>query len=149
MTLWLLTACAPAATPQAADTATAAMTAVVTAAQTPEPAADQNMEKAGEYQVITAQKAKQIMDNEKGVIVVDVREPDEYQAGHIANAKLLPLGSLAKLAVTELPDKNATILVYCRSGRRSQMGANTLISLGYTHVLDFGGIIDWPYEVVK
>ncbi len=140
--LGLLTACAPAPTPQA----TAGDAAVTQAA---EPTNTDTTEKAGEYQLITAEKAKQIMDNEQGVIVVDVREPDEYQAGHIANAKLLPLGQLAKLAVTELPDKNATILVYCRSGARSQMGASTLISLGYTHVLDIGGLMNWPYEIVK
>ena len=99
--------------------------------------------------MITAQKAKQIMDNEQGAIIVDVREPDEYSAGHIPGAKLLPLGNLNKLAATELPDLDATILVYCRSGARSNMGAQVLASLGYTHVLDFGGIINWPYDVVK
>lgn len=141
MALALFTACAtPAADPQTGNAAE------TQAAQTTAP---ETTEKAEEFQVITAQKAKQIMDNEQGAIIVDVREPDEYSAGHIPGAKLLPLGNLNKLAATELPDLDATILVYCRSGARSNMGAQVLASLGYTHVLDFGGIINWPYDVVK
>ena len=141
MALALFTACAtPAADPQTGNAAE------TQAAQT---TATETTEKAEEFQVITAQKAKQIMDNEQGAIIVDVREPDEYSAGHIPGAKLLPLGNLNKLAATELPDLDATILVYCRSGARSNMGAQVLASLGYTHVLDFGGIINWPYDVVK
>ncbi len=141
MALALFTACAtPAADPQTGNAAE------TQAAQT---TATETTEKAEEFQVITAQKAKQIMDNEQGAIIVDVREPDEYSAGHIPGAKLLPLGNLNKLAATELPDLDATILVYCRSGARSNMGAQVLASLGYTHVLDIGGIINWPYDVVK
>ena len=141
MALTLFTACAtPAADPQTGNAAE------TQAAQT---TATETTEKAEEFQVITAQKAKQIMDNEQGAIIVDVREPDEYSAGHIPGAKLLPLGNLNKLAATELPDLDATILVYCRSGARSNMGAQVLASLGYTHVLDIGGIINWPYDVVK
>lgn len=137
----LLTACAaPQAATQPAETQAAAQT---------EAGPTETALPMGEYVVITAQKAKQIMDNEAGVIVVDVREPEEYKAGHIPGAVLLSLGDITTKAATVLPDKNATILVYCRSGARSQSGARSLIGLGYTHVLDFGGIMNWPYDVTK
>ena len=103
------------------------------------------------YQKITPQQAKARMA-EPGVIVLDVRMQQEYNAGHITNAVLLPLPLIeaGHAAVDKaLPDKDAEILVYCRSGRRSAIAANALINMGYTNVLDFGGINDWPYEVVK
>ena len=103
------------------------------------------------YQKITPQQAKARMA-EPGVIVLDVRMQQEYDAGHITNAVLLPLPLIeaGDAAVAKaLPDKNAEILVYCRSGRRSAIAASALINMGYTNVLDFGGINDWPYEVVK
>ena len=98
--------------------------------------------------MITAEKAKSIMDNEKDIVILDVREPSEYRTGHIRNAKLLPLGSIPAMAAKELPDRNAKILVYCRSGGRSRVAAQQLIALGYTNVIDFGGLMNWPYEVV-
>ena len=103
------------------------------------------------YQKITPQQAKVRMA-EAGVIVLDVRMQQEFDAGHIANAVLLPLPLIeaGDAAVAKaLPDKDAEILVYCRSGRRSAIAANALINMGYNNVLDFGGINDWPYEVVK
>ena len=103
------------------------------------------------YQKITPQQAKARMA-EPGVIVLDVRMQQEYDAGHIANAVLLPRPVIeaGDAAVAKArPDKDAEILVYCRSGRRSAIAANALINMGYTNVLDFGGINDWPYEVVK
>ena len=103
------------------------------------------------YQKITPQQAKVRMA-EAGVIVLDVRMQQEYDAGHIANAVLLPLPLIeaGDTAVAKaLPDKDAEILVYCRSGQRSAIAANALINMGYTNVFDFGGINDWPYEVVK
>ena len=103
------------------------------------------------YQKITPQEAKARM-TEPSVIVLDVRMQQEYDAGHITNAVLLPLPLIeaGDAAVAKaLPDKDAEILVYCRSGRRSAIAANALINMGYTNVLDFGGINDWPYEVVK
>ena len=103
------------------------------------------------YQKITPQQAKVRMA-EPGVIVLDVRMQQEYDTGHIANAVLLPLPLIeaGDAAVAKaLPDKDAEILVYCRSGRRSAIAANALINMGYTNVFDFGGINDWPYEVVK
>lgn len=98
---------------------------------------------------ITASEAKHIMDMEKNYTIVDVRNIDEYQAGHIPNAQLVPLPQIADIAEKELPNKEQLLLVYCRSGVRSKKAAGILASLGYTKIKEFGGIIDWPYEVVK
>lgn len=95
--------------------------------------------------LITAQKAKEIMDVGGSVVIVDVRAQDEYDPG----AVLLPDYELASRAQTELPDKDATLLVYCRSGRRSQSAAHKPAAMGYTDVRDFGGVIDWPYGLVR
>jgi len=137
--LLTLSACAvPADEPArtAAQTASASVTA--------EPAA----QSTGVYRSVTAEEAKQKIDGDPSVIVLDVREQTEYDAGHIPNATLLPLGQIEQRAAEVLPDKDASILVYCRSGRRSKAGAETLIGLGYTNVLDMGGISSWPYDVV-
>ena len=105
---------------------------------------EKNMENT--YQQITAQEAKTIMDTEKDYIIIDARTEEEFAAGHIANAILLPEYEIAARAEAELPDKEALILVYCRSGRRSKIASEELVKLGYTNVKEFGGIIDWPYE---
>ena len=99
------------------------------------------------YVNITAQEAKAIMDREEGYIILDVREQDEYDAGHIPGAILIPYTQIAEKAEEILTDKNQQILVYCRSGRRSKIAAEELLKLGYTDIKEFGGIIDWPYEV--
>ena len=96
---------------------------------------------------ITAQEAKEIMDTKEGYIILDVRTQEEYDSGHIPNAILIPDYEITARAEAELPDKNQLILVYCRSGRRSKLAAEALVELGYTNILEFGGIIDWPYEV--
>ena len=101
------------------------------------------------YMNITALQAKEIMDNESGYLILDVRTQHEFDEGHIQNAVLIPDYEIAQRAETELNDKNQLILVYCRSGRRSKAAAQTLVELGYTNIKEFGGIIDWPYEVVK
>lgn len=98
------------------------------------------------YMKISAEEAKEIMDSAEDFVLVDVREEDEYAAGHIAGALLIPYGEMKESAETELPDKKQTILVYCRSGRRSAIAAQTLAELGYTDVRDFGGINDWLYD---
>jgi len=100
------------------------------------------------YRKISAQEAKTMMDS-RDVIILDVRTQAEYDEGHILNALLLPDTKIKEQASAMLPDQNAKILVYCRSGRRSAQAAQTLIQMGYTNVYDFGGIIDWPYETVK
>ena len=99
------------------------------------------------YVNITAEEAKEIMDSEKGYIILDVREQDEYDAGHIPGAILIPYTQIEEKANEVLPDKDQLILVYCRSGRRSKIAAEALAALGYTNIKEFGGIIDWPYEV--
>ena len=105
---------------------------------------EKNMENT--YQQISAQEAKTIMDTEKDYIIIDARTEEEFAAGHIANAILIPEYEIAARAEAELPDKEALILVYCRSGRRSKIASEELVKLGYTNVKEFGGIIDWPYE---
>jgi phage shock protein E len=102
-----------------------------------------------EYKKITAQEAKQIIDNEKDIIILDVRTQEEYNEGYIKNALLIPDYDIEKSAPEKLQNKDAKILVYCRSGRRSAIAAKKLIEMGYTNVLDFGGIIDWKYEIIK
>ena len=100
------------------------------------------------YQCISQDEAKRLMD-EGNCIVLDVREQSEYDEGHIENAVLIPEYEIAARAETELPDKKGLILVYCRSGRRSKIASEELVKLGYSNVKEFGGIIDWPYEIVK
>ena len=99
------------------------------------------------YMNITAEEAKHIMDTEEGYIILDVRAQDEYDAGHIPGAIVIPNTEIEARAEAELPDKNQQILVYCRSGRRSKLAADALLELGYTNIKEFGGILDWPYEV--
>ena len=101
------------------------------------------------YEQITPQEAKRIMDSGEKHIVLDTREQDEFDEGHIPNAILIPYTEIENKAIELLPDKDKLILVYCRSGRRSKIAAETLAKLGYTNVKEFGGIIDWPYEVEK
>ena len=101
------------------------------------------------YEQITAQEAKAIMDKESDYIIIDARTDEEFAEGHIEGAILIPEYEIAQRAEKELPDKDALILVYCRSGRRSKIASDELVNLGYTNVKEFGGIIDWPYEVVK
>ena len=97
------------------------------------------------YEQITAEEAKRIMDSEDDIIILDVREQDEYDSGHISGAILLPYTEIENKAEEMLPDKDKQILVYCRSGRRSKIAAESLAKLGYTNVKEFGGIIDWPF----
>ena len=96
---------------------------------------------------ITAEEAKQIMDREEGYIILDTRTQAEYDEGHIPGAIVIPHDEITDRAEEELPDKDQLLLVYCRSGRRSKLAAEALVELGYTNIKEFGGIIDWPYEV--
>ena len=100
------------------------------------------------YQKISAEDAYEMMASQE-VVVVDVRTREEYDGGHIENAVLVPNESIGSEMPEALPDKEATLLIYCRSGRRSKDAAEKLLSLGYQNVYDFGGVIDWPYELVK
>ena len=112
-------------------------------------ACDGGNEKSSTYEQITAEQAKTIMDTEKDYIIIDARTEEEFAEGHIENAILIPEYEIANRAEKELPDKEQLILVYCRSGRRSKIASEELVKLGYTNVKEFGGIIDWPYEIVK
>lgn len=103
-----------------------------------------------QYRKISPQLAKEMIDSEEPLVIVDVRTEAEYAQGHIADALLLPNEKIDKTTPPqELPDLEAVILVYCRSGNRSAQAARKLVSLGYVNVYDFGGIIDWPYEIVR
>jgi rhodanese-related sulfurtransferase len=99
------------------------------------------------YMNITAQEAKEIMDTQEGYIILDVREQDEFDQGHIPGAILIPYTQIDFKAEDMLPDLDQLILVYCRSGRRSKIAAEALVDLGYTNIKEFGGILDWPYEI--
>lgn len=99
------------------------------------------------YMNITAQEAKQIIDSQTGYIILDTRTQAEYDEGHIPGAILIPHDEILQKAETVLLDKDQLILVYCRSGRRSKLASEDLLKLGYTNIKEFGGIIDWPYEV--
>ena len=99
------------------------------------------------YVQISPEEAKAVMDSDEGYIILDVRNPDEFEQGHIPGAILIPYTEIAEKAPYTLMDKKQTILVYCRSGRRSKIASETLASMGYTDVREFGGINDWPYEI--
>ena len=101
------------------------------------------------YQQITAEEAKNIMDSNDNFIILDVREQDEFDAGHIPGAILISYTEIEKKAAEMLPDKAQLILVYCRSGRRSKIASESLVKLGYTNIKEFGGIIDWHYEITQ
>ena len=101
------------------------------------------------YEQITPQEAKTIMDTEKDYVIIDARTDEEFAEGHIEGAIMIPEYEIADRAEKELPDKEQLTLVYCRSGRRSKIASEELAKLGYTNVKEFGGIIDWPYELVK
>ena len=101
-----------------------------------------------EYKRITAEEAKARMDSGDEIIILDVRTEEEYNSGHIPNAILIPNETITDKMPDLLPDLEAEILIYCRSGNRSAQAAKKLIAIGYTNVYDFGGIIDWPYDTV-
>ncbi len=101
------------------------------------------------YEQITQEEARRIMDSDESHIILDVREQDEFDAGHIPGAILLPYNEIENKAEKILPNKTAQILVYCRSGRRSKIASESLSRLGYINVKEFGGINDWKYDIVK
>ena len=106
----------------------------------------EQMQKEAVYVNITAEQAKDMMDTQQGYVILDVRAMDEYAESHIPGAILIPHDEILEKAESVLTDKDQTILVYCRSGRRSKLAAEDLQKLGYTSIYEFGGIIDWPYE---
>ena len=110
---------------------------------------DKENEQEAVYVNITAAEAKEIMDSQEGYIILDTRAQEEYDEGHIPGAILIPHDEILEKAESVLTDKDQLILVYCRSGRRSKLAAEDLVKLGYTNIREFGGIIDWPYEIEK
>lgn len=99
-----------------------------------------------EYHKLTAEQAKARLDSGDELILLDVRTAEEYAEKHIPGAVLLPNEEIGSEDPAALPEKDAEILIYCRSGNRSAQAAKKLVALGYTNVYDFGGIKDWPYE---
>jgi rhodanese-related sulfurtransferase len=100
------------------------------------------------YNQIDAETAKAMMDENPEAVILDVREQDEYDSGHIPGAVLLPMGDIdAETAAALIPSTDTKVLVYCRSGNRSKVASDSLAGLGYTQVYEFGGIMDWPYDV--
>lgn len=105
-----------------------------------------NTSSESDYQQISQEEAKEMMDTQD-VIILDVREQDEYDSGHIPGAILLPVGTIDEETAAEvIPEKDSTVLVYCRSGNRSKTASSALAELGYTNIYEFGGINTWPYE---
>lgn len=100
------------------------------------------------YTQISQEEAKEMMGKDDDHIVVDVRRADEYAAGHIPGAILIPNEEIGTEQPAELPDLDQIILIYCRSGNRSKQASQKLADMGYTNVYEFGGIIDWTGEVV-
>lgn len=103
---------------------------------------------APDYKVIDAKEAKAMID-EGNVIIIDVRTREEYQSGYIPDSFNLPLGTIEAGISNITADKQAVLLVYCRSGNRSKVAARELTELGYVNVYDFGGIVDWPYDIAE
>ncbi len=110
---------------------------------------EENTTVAITYEQISQDEAKRIMDTEEDFVIIDARTQSEFSEGHIEGAILIPEYEITERAEKEIPEKDTLILVYCRSGRRSKIASDALVSLGYTNVKEFGGIIDWQYEIVK
>ena len=101
------------------------------------------------YRQISMDEAVKMMRDEKDYIILDVRRPDEFAEGHIPGAINVPNEKIGTVEIAELPDKSQLILVYCRSGRRSKEASEKLVKLGYTHIVEFGGIQDYEGEIEK
>ena len=103
---------------------------------------------ANRYRQISMDEAVQMMKKESGYVILDVRTPEEFAEKHIPNAVNVPNETIGSSEIPELPNKDQLILVYCRSGRRSKAAAEKLVALGYTNIVEFGGINDWRGDTV-
>jgi len=112
-----------------------------------DPAVSEPPATAPEYIRLTPQQAQDMMSDD--VIILDVRTQEEFSERRIKNALLLPVDEIEEKASSVIPDKNQTVLVYCRTGRRSEIASRQLIEMGYTSVFDFGGIVDWTGAIVR
>ena len=101
------------------------------------------------YKQITMEEAKELFEKGGDYIIVDARRTDEFVEGHIPGAICIPNETIGTEEIPELPDKEQLIYVYCRSGNRSKQASEKLVALGYTNIVEFGGIIDWTGEIVK
>lgn len=108
-----------------------------------------NKESEAVYMNINAEKAKEMMESMEEFVILDARSEAEFAEGHIPGAIVIPHDEISEKAEEEILDKDIPIFVYCRSGRRSKIAAEALVSLGYSEVYEFGGINDWPYEIEK
>ncbi|MBE5766366.1 MAG: rhodanese-like domain-containing protein [Clostridiales bacterium] len=106
------------------------------------------MEENSTYRQITMDEAVSVMANETDYLILDVRTPEEFASGHIPGAVNLPNEDIGTEEILSLSDKDKLILVYCRSGNRSKQAAQKLVNLGYTNIVEFGGIMDWKGEIV-
>ncbi|MGL4362926.1 MAG: rhodanese-like domain-containing protein [Cellulosilyticaceae bacterium] len=97
---------------------------------------------------ISPEDAKKNLENDKDIIVIDVREPHEFKAGHIEGAKNIPLAKINEAIETVCPKKDQTIYIYCRSGQRSDRACKMITDEGYENSYNLGGIISWPYEII-
>ena len=104
-------------------------------------------EKGSVYMNINPEKAKEMMEDLEEFVLLDARAEEEFSEGHIPGAIVIPHDEIEERAKAEIPEKDVPVFVYCRSGRRSKIAAEALVSLGYSEVYEFGGIIDWPYEI--
>ncbi len=101
------------------------------------------------YRQISMSEAQDMMNKEKDYIILDVRTQDEYKEGHIPNAICIPNETIGDKEIDKLPNKNQLIMVYCRSGNRSKQASEKLAKLGYTNIVEFGGLKDWQGEIEK
>ena len=109
----------------------------------------QNTEQKSGYKQVSMEEGLELMEADSDYILLDVRRDDEFEEGHIPGAINIPNESIGTEDIAELPDKNQTIYVYCRSGNRSKQASKKLAELGYTNVVEFGGIIDYSGEIEK
>ena len=120
------------------------MTLLLTGCAAPKPDVEANT-----YRRITMQEAVEMIEKEENYIILDVRTYEEFAAGHIPGAIVIPNETIGTEEIAQLPDKDQLIMVYCRSGNRSKQASGKLVKLGYTNIVEFGGIIDWPGETVS
>ena len=120
------------------------MTLLLTGCTSPAP---KPVPEANTYRQITMQEAVEMMEKEENYIILDVRTHEEFAAGHIPGAIVIPNETIGTEEIPQLPDKDQLIMVYCRSGNRSKQASDKLVKQGYTNIVEFGGIIDWPGAV--
>ena len=112
-------------------------------------AASATLPETNTYRQITMQEAVEMMEKEENYIILDVRTQEEFAAGHIPGAIVIPNETIGTEEIPQLPDKDQLIMVYCRSGNRSKQASDKLVKLGYTNIVEFGGINSWPGETVS